>query len=98
MNTYVVSIGGQAVLAFRAEDDNQAREMIDDHEGNLRSDLQTLVDTDGKPLWDGKTAIHVKGGELQHNMPNGSSRATKQSAMGKSTWMPATIRTSGTSI
>jgi hypothetical protein len=60
MNTYVVSIGGQAVLAFRAEDDDQAREMIDDHEGNLRSDLQTLVDTDGKPLWDGKTAIHVR--------------------------------------
>ena len=39
MNTYVVSIGGQAVLAFRAEDDDQAREMIDDHEGNVRSDL-----------------------------------------------------------
>ena len=59
MNTYVVSIGGQAVLAFRAEDDDQAREMIDDHEGNLRSDLQTLVGTDGKPLWDGKSAIHI---------------------------------------
>jgi len=53
-------LGGEAVLAFRAEDDDQAREMIDDHEGNLRSDLQTLVGTDGKPLWDGKSAIHVK--------------------------------------
>ena len=60
LNTYVVSIGGQAVLAFRAEDDDQAREMIDDHEGNVLSDLKTLADTDGKPLWDGKTAIHVR--------------------------------------
>jgi hypothetical protein len=48
MNTYVVSIGEQAVLAFRAEDGDQAREMIDDHEGDLRSDLQTLVGTDGR--------------------------------------------------
>jgi hypothetical protein len=60
MNTYIVSIRGQAVLAFRAEDHDQAREMIDDHEGNVLSDLKTLVDTDGKPLWDGKTAIHVR--------------------------------------
>ena len=35
---------------------------------------------------------------LRHNMPNGSSRATKQLATGKLTWMLATIRTSGTSI
>lgn len=60
MNTYAITIGGQAVLAFRAEDEEQAREMVDDHEGDARSDLTTLVDTDGKPLWDGKTAIHVR--------------------------------------
>src|SRR5436190_23919479 len=60
MNTYVIIVGEQAVLAFRAEDDDQAREMIDDHEGNVLSDLKTLVGTDGKPLWDGKTAIHVR--------------------------------------
>ena len=59
MNTYVVSIGGQAVIAFRAEGDEEAREMIDDREGNLRSDLKALVGTDGKPLWDGKSAIHL---------------------------------------
>ena len=33
MNTYVVIIGGTAVLTFRAVDDDQARAMIDDQEG-----------------------------------------------------------------
>ena len=60
MKTYVATIGGNAVLAFRAEDDDQAREMIDDHEGNVRSDLHVLVDTDGNPLWDGKSVIEAR--------------------------------------
>jgi hypothetical protein len=29
MKTYVACIGGEAVLAFRAEDDDEARAMID---------------------------------------------------------------------
>ncbi len=60
MNTYVVIIGGTAVLTFRAVDDDQARAMIDDQEGSVRSDLKVLVGTDGKPLWDGKSAIQVQ--------------------------------------
>jgi hypothetical protein len=60
MKTYVASIAGQAVLAFRAEDDEQARTMSDDHEGDVRSDLHVLVGVDGKPLWDGKSAVHVR--------------------------------------
>jgi len=60
MKTYVASIHGQAVLAFRAEDDEQARAMLDDHEGNVRSDLHVLVGADGNPLWDGKSAIQLR--------------------------------------
>ena len=60
MNTYVALIAGKAVLAFRAVDDDQARAMIDDQEGSMRSDLKVLVGTDGKPLWDGKSAIQVQ--------------------------------------
>ena len=60
MNTYVAIIGGQAVLAFRAVDDDQAHAMINDQEGSMRSDLKVLVGTDGKPLWDGKSAIQVR--------------------------------------
>ena len=60
MNTYVAIIGGKAVLTFRAVDDDQAGAMIDDQEGSVRSDLKVLVDTDGKSLWDGKSAIEVR--------------------------------------
>ena len=60
MNTYVALIAAKAVLAFRAVDDDQARAMIDDQEGSMRSDLRVLVGTDGKPLWDGKSAIQVR--------------------------------------
>jgi hypothetical protein len=60
MNTYVAIIGGKAVLTFRAVDDDQARAMIDDQEGSMQSDLKVLVDADEKPLWDGKSAIHVR--------------------------------------
>ena len=60
MNTYVAIIGGKTVLTFRAVDDDQAHAMIDDQEGSMRSDLKVLVDADGKPLWDGKSAIRVR--------------------------------------
>src|SRR5208337_533921 len=60
MNTYVAIIGGKAVLAFRAEDDDEARAMIDDQEGSMRSDLKVLLGTDGQPLWDGKSAIETR--------------------------------------
>jgi hypothetical protein len=60
MKTYVASIGGNAVLAFRAEDDENARAMIDDQEGGIRSDLKVLVGAEGKPLWDGKSAIQAQ--------------------------------------
>jgi hypothetical protein len=53
-------IGGKAVLTFRAVDDDQARAMIDDQAGSVRSDLKVLVDMDGKPLWDGKSAVQVR--------------------------------------
>jgi hypothetical protein len=60
MKTYVARIGGKAVLAFRAEDDDQAQDIVDDHEGTLRSDLRELVDEDDKPLWDGKAEIEAR--------------------------------------
>ena len=54
MKTYVARIGGKAVLAFRAQDDDEARAIIDDEEGSMRSDLKVPVGMDGKPLWDGE--------------------------------------------
>jgi hypothetical protein len=60
MHTYVARIGGNAVLAFRAEDDHQARAIVDDPEGSMQSDLKVLVGAEGKPLWDGKSDIQVR--------------------------------------
>ena len=60
MKTYVACIGEEAVLAFRAENDDEAHELIDDEEGSARSDLKVLVGTDEKPLWDGKSAILMR--------------------------------------
>ena len=60
MKTYAARIGGKAVLAFRAEDDDEARAIIDDEKGSMRSDLKVLVGMDGKPLWDGESAVEVR--------------------------------------
>ena len=60
METYVAEIGGKAVLAFRAEADDGANAVIDDDRGAMRSDLRALTGTDGNPLWDGKSVIHVR--------------------------------------
>jgi hypothetical protein len=60
VKTYVARIGGSAVFAFRAEDDDSARAIVDDPQGNMRSDLQVLVGADGKPLWDGRSDIEVR--------------------------------------
>jgi hypothetical protein len=60
MKTYVACIGEEAVLAFRAENDDDAHAMIDDEEGSIRSDLNVLVGTDEEPLWDGKSALRVR--------------------------------------
>lgn len=61
MQTYVASIGGTAIMIFRAEDEDQAHAIIE--ERNMRSDLHTLVGPDGKPLWDGKSEILSPGGD-----------------------------------
>ena len=67
MKTYVAIVGGNAVLAFRAEDDEKARAMNDDQEGGMRSDLKALVGTDGKPLRDGKSAIQAQEATTAHH-------------------------------
>jgi len=58
MQTYVAVIGGKAVLAFRAGDDEQAQAIVDGN--SMRSDLQKITDMDGRPLWDGRSPIGVR--------------------------------------
>jgi hypothetical protein len=60
MKTYVAEIQGEAVIAFRAMNDEDAHDMVNDADGELRQSLDEsagIVRTDGSPLWDGKSEI-----------------------------------------
>ena len=96
MNTYIAIIGGKAILTFRAADDDQARAMIDDQEGSMRSDLKVLVDMTGNRFGTGSPPFRCEK-RRRNNMPNGNGLATKQSSTGKLTWMLATIQMIGVS-
>ena len=60
LKTYVAVINGEAVMAFRALDDEDAHEMVSDEDGDVRQSLEEssgIVREDGSPLWDGKSEI-----------------------------------------
>src|SRR5262249_22217790 len=60
MKTYVAEINGEAILAFRAMDDDDAHDMVNDEDSELRQSLDEssrVVREDGSPLWDGKSEI-----------------------------------------
>ncbi len=57
MKTYVAEINGEAVMAFRAEDDDAALGIVKEENGGLRLDLYDVLRADGKPLWDGESII-----------------------------------------
>jgi hypothetical protein len=60
MKTYVAEINGDAVVAFRATDDDDANDIVSDEDGDLRESLNEssgFIRADGSPLWDGKSEI-----------------------------------------
>ena len=60
MRTYVAEINGEAILAFRARDDDHADEEVNGEEseaGGMKSVLLEYDRADGKPLWDGVTEV-----------------------------------------
>lgn len=63
MKTYVAEINGEAVVAFRAMDDDDAHDMVSDEDGDLQQSLSEssgMVRADGSPLWDGKSEITAR--------------------------------------
>ena len=63
MKTYVAEINGEAVMAFRAMDDDDAHDMVTDEDGDVQQSLNEssgVVREDGSPLWDGKSEIKVR--------------------------------------
>jgi hypothetical protein len=60
MKTYVAEINGEAVMAFRAVDDDDAHDIVSDEDGDVQQSLNEesgVVRADGSPLWDGKSKI-----------------------------------------
>ncbi len=63
MKTYVAEINGEAVIAFRAMDDDDAHDMVSDEDGDVQQSLDEssgVLREDGSPLWDGKSEIKVR--------------------------------------
>jgi hypothetical protein len=57
MKTYVAEINGEAIVAFRAEDDDAALGLVNEKDGGLQSGLYDVLRADGPPLWDGESTI-----------------------------------------
>jgi hypothetical protein len=59
MKTYVAEVNGEAVMAFRAMDDDDAHDMASDLQQSL-NESSGMVREDGSALWDGKSEIRVR--------------------------------------
>jgi hypothetical protein len=63
MKTYVAEIAGEAILAFRAEDDEAARSIVCEEGGGFQLVVRGysgLLRPDGRPLWDGTSPIRYR--------------------------------------
>jgi hypothetical protein len=63
MKTYVAEINGEAVMAFRAMDDDDAYGIANKDEGGLQLGLTRgtgLIRADGRELWDGDSEINTR--------------------------------------
>jgi hypothetical protein len=70
MKTYVAEINGEAIVAFRAEDDDEAQQMVDEQDGDVQVGLNGfsgLLRENGDVLWDGATEIKTRvATEVEH--------------------------------
>jgi hypothetical protein len=63
MKTYVAEIDGEAILAFRAENDDAAERVVGEEDGGFRIVVRGysgLFRVDGRPLWDGTKPIRYR--------------------------------------
>jgi hypothetical protein len=63
VNTYVAEIGGEAILVFRAEDDEAAQRIICEEDGGFQlvvRGFSGLLRADGRVLWDGTSLIRYR--------------------------------------
>ncbi len=60
MKTYVAEVDGEAILVFRAADDEAAQNILCEEDGGFQlvaRGYSGLLRADGRPLWDGRSPI-----------------------------------------
>ena len=72
MAVYVAEIGGRAVVAFNAANDLEAELEIEDE--IFQNDLAVL-ESSGRPIWDGEAEIHIREADEDERAKFDSSRA-----------------------
>jgi hypothetical protein len=63
LKTYVAEINGEAIIAFRAEDDDDAYAIVNEENGGLQlglSGFSGMLRADGRVLWDGEAEIKAR--------------------------------------
>jgi hypothetical protein len=63
VNTYVAEIDGEAILVFRAEDDDAARRIISEKDGGFQIAVlgySGLLRADGRVIWNGTSPIRYR--------------------------------------
>ena len=92
MTVYVAEIDGRAVVAFSAENDLEAQVEIEDE--IFQNDLAVL-ESGGRPIWDGEAEIHIREAHEGERGKFDSSRAKailegeiREGKRGWCTWSP----------
>jgi hypothetical protein len=57
MDYFTIEIAGKAIASFRSDNAEDARHFIEAED--FREDL-TVLETEGKPVWDGKTPLTLR--------------------------------------
>jgi hypothetical protein len=70
MKTYVAEVDGEAILVFRAVDEEAARNILSEENGGFQlvaRGYSGLLRADGGPLWDGRSPIRHRAASPQEH-------------------------------
>jgi hypothetical protein len=70
MKTYVAEVDGEAILVFRAVDEEAARNILYEENGGFQlvaRGYSGLLRADGRPLWDGRSSVRHRAASPQEH-------------------------------
>ena len=76
METYVLEVAGEPVMAFRAEDEEEAQELVhgEESENGIKTTLLEYLREGGQPLWDGVSELTVRSATAEEHQEWQTSR------------------------